>query len=512
MSPHARRRPPAHSLCRLALAALVAALVAGPAAAANRFGVGEPTRTRETSAEVAAGGRAVAVENSSGNVSVTAGDGERVSIDARVEYWSDDQEWMAQVEREFALEVREEAGRIVVRPRIPEPPKRRLGRLRLSYAVDLSLRVPRGTAVDVRSSYGDVVVHDVGGPLAVTVASGNVSARGAAGGVTLDGRYGNVTATRIEGPLEVQATSGDVTLEQVSGDVRVAASYGSVRAQRLGGELHLSAGSGGVVVADVAGAVEIDAKYGDVDVRDVRGVLAVAAASGAVKVRDVPRSVSVRSSYGDVDVQGVGGTVEVAGSSGNVTVRDVEGALVVETSYGDVLVEDARGDVEAASASGGVTLARIAGGAQVRSSYGAVRAQRVGGALRVSGSSTEVRGEEIGGPVEVDTSYGGVELRGVRDAITVRTQSGAVRVSGFAGRALAARHKLATSYGDATVFWPRAAPLAAELESVDGSVASDLPGSRRELGSRNLLSIAGAPDAASLTVTARGGSVELRLE
>jgi hypothetical protein len=100
----------------------------------------------------------------------------------------------------------------------------------------------------------------------------------------------------------------------------------------------------------------------------------------------------------------------------------------------------------------------------------------------------------------------------VRGAVTVRTQSGAVRVSGFAGPALAARHQVATSYGDATVLWPRSAPLAAELEAVDGSVASDLPGSRRELGSRTLFSVAGAPGAASLTVTARGGSVELRLE
>jgi hypothetical protein len=141
-----------------------------------------------------------------------------------------------------------------------------------------------------------------------------------------------------------------------------------------------------------------------------------------------------------------------------------------------------------------------------------VRARGVAGGLSVAGASTEVRAEDVGGPISVETTYGGVELRGVRDAVSVRAQSGSVRVAGFSGRALAAAHELASSYGDVEISWPRQAPVAARLEAADGAIESELPGRTREVGSGRVFETAAVAGAASLRVSARGGSIVLELE
>jgi hypothetical protein len=95
----------------------------------------------------------------------------------------------------------------------------------------------------------------------------------------------------------------------------------------------------------------------------------------------------------------------------------------------------------------------------------------------------------------------------------VRIQSGAAVVSGLSGKALSAEHRIATTYGDIEVAWPRGSQPAFHLESSGGSVKSDFPGNQREMGSRLIFDgAAGAAGAGQLSLSAQSGSVRLRAE
>jgi DUF4097 and DUF4098 domain-containing protein YvlB len=143
---------------------------------------------------------------------------------------------------------------------------------------DFRLQVPRGVAVDARSSAGDVVV---------TGLSGNVVVRSSAGDV------------------EARALSGRASLESSAGDVRGVDLRGAtVEAESSAGEIELR-------FAAAPLAVVADSSAGDVFIRlpDGTETYHVRADSSAGDVRtnirtdpDSSRSLTLRSSAGDVIV------------------------------------------------------------------------------------------------------------------------------------------------------------------------------------------------------------------
>jgi len=101
--------------------------------------------------------------------------------------------------------------------------------------------------------------------------------------------------------------------------------------------------------------------------------------------------------------------------------------------------------------------------------------------------------------------------------VDIRNQSGRVEVSGLSGAALAAQHRIETTYGDVDFTWPASGgSMSFVLESTYGSIQSDYPATNRKRGSReNAEGKAGGDDGSSratVTLTARSGSVFLRKE
>lgn len=115
--------------------------------------------------------------------------------------------------------------------------------------------------------------------------------------------------------------------------------------------------------------------------------------------------------------------------------------------------------------------------------------------------------------MDISTSYAGVILEGVGGAVDVRNQSGRVEVSGLTGKALAAQHRVETSYADVDFAWPGVASMAFDIECTYGSINSEFPAVSRERGSRSYAEGRVGQEtssAAALTISARNGSVNLR--
>ena len=142
-------------------------------------------------------------------------------------------------------------------------------------ALDLEIDVPKGIAMRVDDSSGEIIIAGVGA-------------------------------------LELDDRSGSIEIEDVSGRVRVNDASGDIQISHVTGDVYVEDNSGGIDIRDVTGSVEV----GD----DSSGDIEIARVSGSVRVRD--------DSSGEIDVRDVGRDFTVDhDTSGGIRYRDVKGRV-----------------------------------------------------------------------------------------------------------------------------------------------------------------------------------------
>jgi DUF4097 and DUF4098 domain-containing protein YvlB len=169
----------------------------------------------------------VSVSNISGDIVVTGGSGDEVSIEA-VKRSRGDQAQLALVR----IIVEDRAGRVDVRTEYDNSRAFRNN----NVSVDYTLTIPSGAALDVKS------------------VSGSVKVNGVRGSVHAESVSGNVTTTDTPKVEAAKSISGDVTLSGISidGDLSANTVSGSVTAKGVKAHaLELGSVSGDIVVTDV---------------------------------------------------------------------------------------------------------------------------------------------------------------------------------------------------------------------------------------------------------------------
>ncbi len=91
----------------------------------------------------------------------------------------------------------------------------------------LTVDVPRGTTLLVRSQSGDVSVRGTGADVEVRTTSGDITVSDAAR-VRIDAVAGDISARNITDGVRVNSTSGDIRLDDVSGDVEISGTSSTV--------------------------------------------------------------------------------------------------------------------------------------------------------------------------------------------------------------------------------------------------------------------------------------------
>jgi len=498
----------AHASIAAVLLVLWVGAAAPPAEAAGQDDAIHKRIERE--AEVR--GRSVSIVSAVSNLTVGPGTDDRIHVTAKLEFWSNVDEWNERVEREFDVALRELSDRIDVTVTMPDfdPDGRR--KVKTRYEVKLAVTLPRSTPLDIENRYGEVTVEGVGGPARIVNNSGRIRFVDGKGEVELNGRYGSIHARDIVGDLRAETTSGEIVVERVSGDATVATQYASVSVSEVGGRLDATASSGGVEASDVEGDAEITNSYANVTVERIGGRLVVTTKSGGIIAREIGREAELSSSYGSVEASGIGGNLKVISSSGPSKISDVEGSLELTGSYADAVVERIAGPARITVSSGGVTASVIEGDLTITCSYGTVRAADVRGALNVKASSTGVQAKRIAGAVDVETSYAGVTVVGAGGAVAVRNENGAINVKGLSGEALTARHDMETTYADIDFRWPENQGLSYRLKTSYGQIDCEFPGTLEDLGSRYTLEGSTGEGGASVRLVTKSGSVKLRGE
>jgi len=211
-------------------------------------------RGRDTDQQIAAHPRGlVEVSNTSGNIEVSGWDQPKVSVHADVSGNTND------------VKVKSDHGRttITVRPAGRSFP--------FGGDVDLKIKIPRGSELDVTAVSGNVTctgvsgiqrLKTVSGSIVADIAQSDVDAKSVSGNVTLhgQGKPADLHITSISGNIQLDHGAGDIEASTVGGDVMVQLDSGhSVRVHTASGDM--------IVRGRLAKGADVDAQTVNGDVK-----------------------------------------------------------------------------------------------------------------------------------------------------------------------------------------------------------------------------------------------------
>ena len=220
-------------------------------------------------------------------------------------------------------------GRLLVKA----PKQQRLGLFGKPGSIEVDLRVPTGSHLEVRG--GVVAITGVGeiGTTRVKAGLGDL-VFDRTGPAELTTGTGAVRVGTITGTAEISTASGEIRVGSVSGEATVKNSNGSSRIGTVTGDLRVRASNGDIVV-DRAGA-RVNAR----------------SANGVVRVGELGGDAELKTSMGEVEFgipEGTAAQLDLHTQFGNVVNRldradaptgdDRTLTVLARTSYGDIVIQ-----------------------------------------------------------------------------------------------------------------------------------------------------------------------------
>ncbi|MFP5263415.1 MAG: DUF4097 family beta strand repeat-containing protein [Blastocatellia bacterium] len=311
-------------------------------------------------------GMRIAINNSYGNVKVTAG-GPRVraTLKKAIRAWSEE-------------DARKTSNRIhMVVNKTPDGLSITTNRdeVNQQFATHLEIEVPPLTNLSIVGSYGDVSAGGIDGDVAVKASHSKADLVNINGAVNLALNYSDVSVSNVDGDvkvvgakrarvsnvtgaLELSASHDTVEVRQITGPVRLDAPFCRILAQGLGDRAELKTEHGNLDVSNSTDLV-IDAPHSDVRAKNVDGDLSITSSRGSVQVTSVSGELVVKSEQASVAADDARGAVDIETSNGDVAVRNFQDSVHVETSFRDVTLVSAgqpSGDIEVENDHGEIKL------------------------------------------------------------------------------------------------------------------------------------------------------------
>lgn len=244
------------ALVELALAAMLLALAALPAAAAP------PQATFERTLTVNGSALQLTVSTGSGNIQITHGSGNQVHIVGHVKAaWGGNEEEVRQVADHPPIE---QTGNIV-----------RIGQLQQRWhgiSIDYEIEAPANAFLNASSGSGNIDDDGVGENATLRTGSGNIHATGLGGTFTTGTGSGNIYAEQAgEGDAKADTGSGNIELRNLHGGLTARTGSGDVK---LGGTpaslWRVQTGSGDVDLWPGNAGFSLNASTGSGDIRSDR--------------------------------------------------------------------------------------------------------------------------------------------------------------------------------------------------------------------------------------------------
>jgi DUF4097 and DUF4098 domain-containing protein YvlB len=127
-----------------------------------------------------------------------------------------------------------------------------------------------------------IVVGDVAGDYAPSIASGDVTVGKVVGRATITSRSGQIRLREADGGAELSTAGGDIRAEVVTGELKATTFGGDIRVGSVSGDARLETSGGDVVVRAAGGAVTARTGGGDIVLRKVRGPVTARTSGGSI--------------------------------------------------------------------------------------------------------------------------------------------------------------------------------------------------------------------------------------
>jgi hypothetical protein len=151
-------------------------------------------------------------------------------------------------------------------------------------AVDVTVQVPIGCSLELRSGIGDL------------------RCQGEFASAELKTGLGAIRVDHC-GPLQVRTGTGDVTVERITGRAQLTTDSGRMRVGEVDGDAVIKNGNGDTVVGEVTGDLQANAANGGIVIRRTGDAVTAKSANGSIRVDEAGRGrVTLQAAYGSVEV------------------------------------------------------------------------------------------------------------------------------------------------------------------------------------------------------------------
>ena len=245
----------------------------------NSFGLPEHDNDMQVLNSQVPVNAAVDIENPRGDVSITAGDGPNMQVQAHEVAYAGSDDEAKRIFSSEAPDVKVTGSAVVVKSSSNSN-----GRL------NLTVTVPKSARVTVNSGHGDVTAAGLGAGISVTAPHGDVhlnsvagsvqvhltndkrdfSAHDVQGDITVDGHCNDLTFSEVKGKIAVDGEIfGEAHMENVAGNVHLHTSITEVEVATLPGDLTLN--SDDLRITEAKGQVRVTTHSKDVDLSQISG-------------------------------------------------------------------------------------------------------------------------------------------------------------------------------------------------------------------------------------------------
>jgi DUF4097 and DUF4098 domain-containing protein YvlB len=298
----------------------------------NMFGLPEHDNDQVAQTAQAPANAAIDIENPRGDVSIAAGDGSAVEVQAHeVAFASNDTEAKKIFDSE-AAQLTVSGNGVLVKSDSSN-----------SGRVNLTVTVPKSARVTVNAGKGDVTAAGLGAGITVT-AHGDTHLNAITGSVQVhftNSRH-DFSAHQVDGDLTADGNCNDLTISEVKGRVSMSGQiFGDVHMENISGPLSVHTSVTDVQIAELPGDLTFDSD--DLRVTESKGLVHVVTHAKDVDLSQIYGDSYVENRDGRITVEPAGAyNVEAKNSKGDVEITlppNASATVDGHTHNGDIVTE-----------------------------------------------------------------------------------------------------------------------------------------------------------------------------
>ncbi len=195
--------------------------------------------------------------------------------------------------------------------------------------------------------------------------------------------------------------------------------------------------------------------------------------------------VDVENISGDIKISRLEMDCHITGSSGTIDISELNGRIDLETVSGRVELADIVGDVDIAGTSADVLFGSLKGNVDIRATSGKVNGQYLSGSVTISVTSGSIDISNLYGDARIKSQTGGIRIQQEAGSLELFTRTGNVDVQTELDSTR--DFYVETESGRINFNVPETASGAVKLETVSGSINTELPLSIRQFTKSKLV-------------------------